>query len=340
MTSPAMNLRWPGARLGLLLGCLGFVAALRCEAQNLIFNPSFELVDTCPQSPIGYEPGQRPSGWFKVNGSPDYFTRCKPFGHAGGVPLNWFGWQEPIDGDAYSGMWTYFQGSNLWHEMIGADLVDPLEIGTTYYLSFYINAAAGGTEWPMLASSHFGALFTMDAQEWENDDPSWPLRNQAQVYHDQVMGDTANWLLVSGSFVADSAYRYIILGNHFSNAIAEADTIITQDSTAFLYRAYTYVDQLCLSVDPEGCPMAQGIDGLVMEPISVYPNPASGAIEVGGLTTEEEVMVVDGTGRVHWHGKPTGESLRVNVRTWARGCYFLMAAGTGGRRTLKFVLIE
>ncbi|MBK7100692.1 MAG: hypothetical protein IPH63_02655 [Flavobacteriales bacterium] len=42
--------------------------------------------------------------------------------------------------------------------------------------------------------------------------------NYARVYFPQILADTVDWTLVSGSFVADSAYRYVMVGNHFSNA--------------------------------------------------------------------------------------------------------------------------
>ncbi|MCB0793162.1 MAG: T9SS type A sorting domain-containing protein [Flavobacteriales bacterium] len=336
-----MNFRWPCGRLGILLGCLGLVAVSYCTAQNLIFNPGFELVDSCPQSPYqGFGPGQRPLGWFKVNSSPDYFNRCQQYGNFCGVPLNFGGWQEPEDGDAYSGMLTYFHNSSLWHEMIGTELADPLTVGTTYYLSFYINAAAGGSEWPMMASSHFGGLFTIDAVEWENWMTSLPLRNYAQVYTPTVMSDTASWLLVSGSFVADSAYRYLVLGNHFDNLHAEADTIITQDSTAYLYRAYTYVDRVCLSTDPEGCPMAQGVQGHVGNDVRLYPNPATDALLLMGVRPNAKVTIYDALGRSRWRGSSLGGTLTLEVGDWSRGCYVVVIVEEADRRSMKFVLIE
>ncbi|MEZ4808568.1 MAG: hypothetical protein R2815_13985 [Flavobacteriales bacterium] len=340
MTSNAMNNRWLRWASRLCASCLLLIAP-RCEAQNLIYNPSFEEIDSCPQLPIlGFGPGERPNGWFTVNSSPDYFNRCQSYGNYGGVPLNIGGWQEPFDGDAYSGMWTYFQNSSLYHEIIGTELLEPLTEGMTYYLSFYINAAAGGSEWPMLASSHYGALFAMDAVEWENWMPSLPLRNYAQVYSPTVMSDTTSWLLVSGSFVADSAYRYMLLGNHFDNQHAEADTIITRDSTAYLYRAYTYVDQVCLSVDPSGCPMAQNVLDQEADGALVFPNPATDELSITGLGWGTVVTIWDAVRSMQWIERATGERLQLNVSGWSRGCYVAVIENGGGRRSIKFVLIE
>ncbi len=324
-----------------LLGCLFFFVCAAADAQNLIHNPSFELVDSCPELPIlGYGPGERPVGWFTANSSPDYFNRCQPYGNYGGVPLNIGGWQEPVDGDAYSGMFTYFHNNSLFHEMIGTELADPLTVGSTYYLSFYVNAAAGGSEWPMLASSHFGALFTMDAVEWQNWMPSLPLRNYAQVYQSEVISDTLSWYLITGSFVADSAYRYMVLGNHFDNGIAQADTIIAQDSLAFLYRAYTYVDQVCLSTDPLSCPVPQGIGALGSASIQLYPNPATRELIVAGIEPDLTLTFVDALGRVQWTGLSGGNQVRLDVHGWSRGLYVVMMEHRGELHSMKFVLVE
>ena len=337
----AMNNGWRHKAAGLLCCCLLFVAALRCEAQgNLIYNPSFELIDSCPTTPpfgAGFE--HAPLGWFGVGPTPDYFNRCLPNGNVCSVPNNMGGWQQPVEGDAYAGMATYHHSYNV-REMIGAELLAPLAIGATCYVSFYINAAAGGSEWPMMASSHFGALFTMDVEENLFGDP-YPLRNFAQVYSEQVISDTAAWTLVSGSFVADSAYRYIVLGNHFDNDHTEADTIIWQDTIASnLYYSYTYVDQLCMSLDPEGCPVAQSVAERDDVLFAGYPNPATDVLRLTGVHAGESVQVFDGLGRAVWQQKAKGRSIEVGVQDWDAGCYVAVAHGTRSRRSFRFVLAE
>ncbi|MBL7951125.1 MAG: T9SS type A sorting domain-containing protein [Flavobacteriales bacterium] len=240
-------------------------------------------------------------------------------------------------------MLTYFPsgtGSSLYHELIGAELIEPLMVGATYYVSFYINAAAGGSEWPMSASSHYGALFTTEAEVWEVGMAFWPARNFAHVYHPEVMSDTAAWFLVSGSFVADSAYRYMVLGNHFDNTYTEADTIIIQDSTAYLYRAYTFVDQVCVSLDPMGCPLAQSLSEQEGGSLLFYPNPAVRELIIAGLQPRAHVRVYDAVGRSLWEGLSQGAQLELDVSPWGRGLYTAVIQDEQGIRSKKFVLIE
>ena len=76
-----------------ILGCLLLLAALRCEAQNLVPNPSFELNDTCPYT-IGFQEGDKPLHWDRWDQDPEYFhASAGNFGSADSlvdVPWNGF----------------------------------------------------------------------------------------------------------------------------------------------------------------------------------------------------------------------------------------------------------
>jgi hypothetical protein len=112
MTFNAMNLRWHGTGLGLLLGCLGFIAFLRCEAQtNLVPNWSFEIPEDSCSWQCCFNVGSRPLHWFSWMNSPDHFSACA--GGSGGddslmtVPQNGWSYQLPWDGEAYVGVYAY-----------------------------------------------------------------------------------------------------------------------------------------------------------------------------------------------------------------------------------------
>jgi hypothetical protein len=98
MTSNAMNNRW--CRWALMLGahCLLLVAAPRCEAQNLVPNPSFELRDSCLEVNTAYTENTGPLGWFSGGGTGDYFMSCIPYGGFNGVPLSAWAFQSAQDG--------------------------------------------------------------------------------------------------------------------------------------------------------------------------------------------------------------------------------------------------
>jgi hypothetical protein len=219
------------------------------------------------------------------------------------------------------------------------ELLSPLTPGMTYYVSFYANAAWNGSLQNAavnLASSHIGALFTMQPRLWTISDP-WPTAgNFAQVYHPWLIADTVGWTLVSGSFVADSAYQYLMIGNHFDNTITDTLSFAT---FPWLPIAYTLVDNVCVSIDPLGCSLAMGVAEHVADGIVLYPNPATDELIIRGRAMDASASIHDALGRAVWQGRITGERWPLDVRTWARGSYVLHMAGKEGERSYMFVLI-
>ncbi|MFZ1617294.1 MAG: T9SS type A sorting domain-containing protein [Flavobacteriales bacterium] len=332
--------RWPGVSASLLLGCLLFIASLRCEAQNLVPNGSFEQIDSCPVYPAltGFQPGAIPDQWFSASETPDYFNACVDT--VTSLPSNMVGYQQAFNGQAYAGMWSF-----LWddsREMIGAQLVSPLSIGETYYASFYVNAAYGGQQPIDIGCGNTGLLFTMDPYFWVTYMPEYGLRNYAQVYSANVITDTLGWTLVSGSFVADSAYRYLIVGNHFDNVHTDTAYIGPSPWDIYYGWAYTLVDQICVSPDPEGCPMATGMIEVSGANGGVFPNPVKDELHAYfGEKLAGEIRVVDVLGRTVWIGSAAGkDQLDLPVADWAKGQYVLNGIGKGGRRSFKFVIVE
>ena len=320
----------------ILLGCPLFIVALRCEAQNLVPNPSFEVVDSCPQYPavLGYQPGATPQHWFSFSETPDYFNACVD--SAAGVPMNLFGFQQPFEGQAYSGMWTF--QSEDHREMIGAALLSPLTVGETYYVSFWSNAAYGGNQTMDVGSNNLGVLFTVNPYMWVYPMPEFGLRNLAQAFSPTVLTDTMGWTLVSGVFVADSAYQYVVLGNHFSNNYSDTLSI----GPGQLGMAYSFVDMVCVSQNALECALLTGFNDGVVERGALGPNPVSNELQVwfgGGY--HGEVYVLDPLGRCIWQGRGNGtDRALIAVGHWAKGQYVVHWNAESGRRSLKFVVTD
>jgi hypothetical protein len=342
MTSRTMNLRWPGAGLGLLLGCLGFVANLRCEAQNLVPNPGFEEADSCSDQ---LPPFVGIHDWYSVNGSPDHLRSCLPYGDFRGLPMNFFTYQEPFEGTSCAGVYTYLQnGQTEYREWILAPLLEPLVVGQTYYCSFRANAAFGGNHtYPQhwLANDKVGMRFsTIPMPAWNDPDP-YPLPpNHAHILYPQILSDTVGWTLVSGSFLADSAYQYVMIGQFFSNALTDTLQFSPEGVPWYwLPRAYTLVDAVCVTINPEGCGFGQGVsEGQVIAPV-LFPNPARDHLVVsqcGGA----KAQVMDAVGRLLWQGRITSEHWVLDVGSWARGAYVLRLEQRGRLKTHTFVLVE
>jgi len=256
-----------------------------------------------------------------------------------------FTYQQPYEGSSCVGLYCYtpYDAGVEQREWIMVPLLDTLVPGQTYYCSFRVNAGFGGNDqYPQiwLASNHVGMLFTTYDRHWYYGDAYPAPINYAHIEYPQILTDTVGWILVSGSFVADSAYTYLMLGNFFSNALT--DTLHFADpNTVFPWydNSYTLIDEVCVSNSPLGCEREQGIGDAEEQSAWVYPNPATGQLVIGHAAGDE-ADAMDMLGQQVWSGRPTGDCFVVDVGNWARGAYVLRIHGRQGVSSMKFVLVE
>jgi hypothetical protein len=336
----AMNDRWSGAAFILALGCLLFVAPPRCEAQsNLVPNHSFEEYDTCLVVNDVYYPDTGPLGWFSAGWTPDHMMSCLPYGSFNGVPLNAWSFQYPQDGECYAAVLTYREFPE-GREYFMVQLVEPLVVGQQYFASFYANPCWGGylpSPQMWMATNGIGMVFTTQPRQWELDDPIPAPLNYAHVYSQSTITDTSGWTLVSGSFVADSAYQYVMLGNPFDNASTDTVHFAAQTN---LPRGGMLIDNVCVSANPGDCPMAVGMEEQMVVGFRIYPNPAQQWLMIIGVELGTPLRIHDMVGRCVWQGRALGTKMQLDVGAWARGAYMLRMEGTRKQSSLKFVLVE
>jgi hypothetical protein len=148
------------------------------------------------------------------------------------------------------------------------------------------------------------------------------------------MSDTANWTLVSGSFVADSAYQYLVIGNFFSNALTD-----TMDLASDTYvPAYYFVDGVCVRPSGQPCEFITGIPEPGEQGPFVWPNPAADLVKVrAGAGTRWQAY--DAVGRLMDAGVSSVDVLSVPVYQWAHGEYVLCLEGAM-RRHVRFVVMR
>ncbi len=335
-----------GRKRGFML-VVTLVAVVFCcppatHAQNLVPNPGFEEADSCSDQ---LPPFVGIHDWYSVNGSPDHLRSCLPYGDFRGLPMNFFTYQEPFEGTSCAGLHTYWQNDQAeYREWMMAPLVEPLVVGQTYYCSFWANAAFGGNhQYPQqwLANDKVGMRFTtMAMPPWTVNDPFPAPPNQAHIMYPQILADTVGWTLVSGSFVADSAYQYVMIGQFFSNALTDTLHFSPEGVPWYwLPRAYTLVDAVCVTASPEGCDLGQGVDNAQVTSPVLFPNPARDQLIVG-QRAGAEAQVLDAVGRLLWQGRISSDRWVLEVGSWARGAYALRMAHRGSVETHKFVLTE
>jgi hypothetical protein len=274
---------------------LVFAQNLIIQAQNLVPNPSFEEFDPCPNAVYEISYCQ---GWNSYGGSSDYFNSCAGNSIVG-VPYNFGGFQPAASGDAYCGIATYISpvilGFSNYREYIGEMLQTNLIIGTKYYVSLKLNCSNISTLGPNnCASNNIGVKFSNTPYN-----VTMKVIYGPQINLNTISPDTLNWKRVFGSFIADSAYKYIIIGNFFD--YINTDTLILNTDSLCL-GAYYYIDDVCVSTDSLFTANYSYIEINefdILPLINIYPNPASYYLNIDfpTLISSYEIEIFDDLGR-------------------------------------------
>lgn len=305
-----------------ILVLLAVVGSSVFGQMNLVPNPSFEDTVYCPST---LNQMNAASGWSSGNsiGTPDYYNTCSST--PGIAPPNTLiSYQYPLTGNGCAGIVAleYMLAFPDYREFISAHLLSPLQIGTKYIVSFYVNRGYGVTQHYTLANNKLGALFSTVAYSPSNPAPE---NNFAHVYTDNIVTDTLNWFEVRGSFIADSAYQFINIGNFFDNI--HTDTLNFGDSLAT--QGYYFVDDVSVFIDSTA-----SINGAVQNnTFTVFPNPASDILNIEIVQSREkvytELIITDILGAKVFEKDIKGifSKLLLNVSSLTNGIYFIKLLG-------------
>ncbi len=194
------------------------------NAQNLVPNPGFEIIKSCPAD---YGMAEYATGWGNFSASPDLFNKCTN-GNTG-IPENLFGTEPAASGKAYAGLVVYhYEAAN---EIIGAKLLEPLQAGARYEVSFKISL---GEKYSKYASNGLGVLFT--------DDPASTFDSQkAHLKIEEIIRQTEGWVTMKRVFTADKMYTHIAIGNFFNRQNTKIELI---NADANIDAAYYYIDDI------------------------------------------------------------------------------------------------
>jgi hypothetical protein len=290
-------------------------------AQNLVPNPSLEDTVFCP-----WAENQLPYYWTSYGASPDYLNGCSS---ALNVPNTPTGFHPAHSGVGMIGVFNYVDpNSSGWpdyREYIGAQLTTPLVIGQKYYMSFFMSfglvlpASLGSNK---IGSNKLGMKFSTVPYS----DTTPPLLNNfAHLYTDSIYTDTAQWIKISGSFIADSAYSCVMLGNSFDEA--NTDTLYFGGSNYYAFTSYYFIDDICVSTDSIYNVTWTGIANATSKntDFNVYPNPSSEIINISVHGKNiDEVIFINSLGQILNYIKvDRKEKIEVDVSGFPSGLYAL-----------------
>lgn len=208
-----MSRLYPFLLLLTLAVCAGTVSG-----QNLVTNPSFEILTGCPT----------PANWVSCQNSVDYFNACN-----GSVPNSWAGNQAAASGNGYVAE-VNRHATALYHEYYCVALTSPLIIGQTYTCSVSISL----TELSTIGANNWGFQFGTGL--------SATMNNVSQVYSTAVVTDKTSWTVVTGSFVASQAFTHVAIGNFFSDALTATAPAVGGTYTG----AYYFFDNVSVVPSP------------------------------------------------------------------------------------------
>ncbi|MEO5571233.1 MAG: T9SS type A sorting domain-containing protein [Bacteroidia bacterium] len=279
--------------------------------QNLVPNWSFEDTVFCPTGP---DQMNGAVGWSSFSQSPEYFNSCN--NGSVGIPYNTFGNQNALHGNAYGGFITSIGGQN-YREFIGSQLVQPLDSGIKYFVSFYVSR--GSNLGVQRASNKIGIKFSLDS--YSNINPQ-PIDNNAQVFTDSIIEDTLNWVKIFGSFIADSGYQYLSIGNFFDDSLTSVvifDTIVPGV-------AYYYLDCVCVAEDSLTCNSYVGINKHNSNlQIDIYPNPSQNIIFIeSGVNDSFSFEFYNSVGELILRGYSKKNNITLDISKFSNGFYVLM----------------
>jgi hypothetical protein len=245
-------------------------------AQNLVPNGSFEQYTTCPTY---FGLAHFCEGWLNLyTQSADYFNSCNTNGVVD-VPLSQFGYQYPAEGEGYMGMATYVYNQPEYREMIGIQLAEPLQIGVPVCLSFKVAVGGFGTSIGNSAGYTCKGIGLRFFTELPTDQYIYAYPNSAALFMNEVPTDTAMWHWIDGTYVPDSAYAYVVVGNFFADSL---NAPIIQDSIGLNASdwAYAFVDDVRVSYEATYCTAGSGLGQPELQTPHAYPLPFTDVLYV------------------------------------------------------------
>ncbi len=296
-----------------LLAAIVITSYNHAFGQNLVLNPSFENISSCPQGPSELI---KAINWDDVNSgadscsSPDLFASCNtlPFPFPGmdppvGVPANLLGSQDAHTGDKYAGIITKesmalmgCQGTDLstYREYIQGELSTPLVAGQAYCVEFYVSLG-DKVKW---GTDKFGVYFSNTLVQYNFCTSPHPLPVTPQlVYTGPPLLNTQDWVALQWTYVATGGEKFIVIGNFWDNA---ATTLFDSNCSAQNPYAYYYIDDVY--VGPGDC-------NVEPEYLRVSLNSNAASCGEAGSADITVLNSCSGSPNVNWSTGQTGNSI-------------------------------
>jgi len=258
---------------------------------NLVPNPSFENVTTCPNnfSQLGFALPWSQAG----TGTPDLLSICATNSQVA-IPKNELGYQFAHTGNSYSGIICF---ADDYREYIEVPLTSSLTAGIKYFISFFVSLGDTCAN----TSSTFGAYLSTTSLSATNYSPI-PVTPQIQ-------NSTTNypnyndWTKISGSFYSVGGEKHLTIGNFNSTTTTNTMTVNTNTLVYNGQAIYLYIDDVCITTDSLYNEMWTGISiySKKNSQINIFPNPCSDILNIHSEDLIKEVCILDLYGNLKYY---------------------------------------
>lgn len=251
------------ARFLLLLLCLFSLQSIS-QIANYVNNGSFEDLYNCSQPNYLV----KAKYWRCLDSTtftPIICSTCTGFAS---VPLNTLTYQWPRTGNNYAlgGLFCPPPScSPIVNRMYFRNrLKANLKAGKTYCVKFYVNICWNST----YGMDGFGAYFGDNSLDTitKTAVPLTYLQPQVQNPSNNLITDTLNWTLITGTFVATGNEKHLVIGN-FKSDVATNTVLINPNNPPLVATDVCIDDVSCIDID---LPAFAGRDTMCIPGTSVY----------------------------------------------------------------------
>ncbi|MFA4853596.1 MAG: T9SS type A sorting domain-containing protein [Bacteroidales bacterium] len=311
---------------------------------NLVPNPSFEEYDTCPN---GTSQILKTTGWCININTSDYYNSCAIYNSMVSVPNTGVGYQCPANGNAFCGFIAYreLQPHPQYREYFGRALSQPLTIGQKYFISLKLNL---GSDISTCAINKVGVKFINVNYGDTSFYPTTPImNNSAHFFSNTIISDTSGWTTITGTYIADSSYQYILIGNFFDNSHTDTSYIF-----GTWCQSYYFIDDICVSIDSLTCVIPDGPNvcdsgeyiyetNLTKESIIIYPNPTKGNIFIEQPQLQSaNIKIYNLFGQLIFEKNFIQKNLEIDLSSYPVGVYLIQLMQSGQVFNKKIILIK
>jgi OOP family OmpA-OmpF porin len=202
-----------------------------------VYNGSFEVA-TCPDFI-----GNKADGWHNVRCDSDLISSCdssRSIDYSDvGVPCNWFGCQQPQQGDNYIALCLGAIDNDIREWVKGE--IEPMVKDSVYLVQFYYSRS----DKYQLAANNIGCYFG-DMQPQYSFYTDYSVIDYSKVIAERnMLVDTSTWVLFSQYYIAKGGEQNITLGNFYPDYETKYESYESYESQ-FNY-AYYYIDNVSVT---------------------------------------------------------------------------------------------